>query len=145
MSFLSGAADGRERFRQQGEQLRAAEQREAERATAQAAYEAAQARRLAEYERAIGPQTTPEQRATQAEERHNAIARLRHLQEEIAQERRRLIGEVEAAVALGDLERAIAAQTRIAALEPLDAIAERQLAAQGVDRRARPFSPLGLR
>ncbi|MDA8289950.1 MAG: hypothetical protein M0014_16165 [Actinomycetota bacterium] len=145
MSFLSGAANGRERFRLDGKRLRAAERREAERANAQAANEAEQARRAAEYAAKTGPQTTPEQRATQATERQNAIARLHHLRAEIAQERRRLIGDVEAAVGSDDLERAIAAQIRIAALEPLDAAAERQLAAQGVDRRARPFSPVGAR
>ena len=145
MNFLSGAANGRERFRQQGERIRADEQREVDRATAQVAYEAAQAERLAQYQRATGPQTTPEQRATQADERHNAIARLRSLEGQLATERRRLAAALEGAVAAGDLGEALEVQGRASALDPVVEVLRRQLVALGVVENGRPFSPVGVR
>lgn len=111
------------------------EDRGVDRATAQAQFEARRAQEDAARAAKRGPTVPREELNRQEADRWSQIWILRNFRSEIATEHQRLIAAVHAAVELGDLEDALAAQSRLAVLGPVDAIAVQRLMANGVEAK----------
>lgn len=116
-----------------------------EQAEAQAAYEAREREREAEWQRRRGPQIPPDERDRQGAERAAEIESLRGLLEQLPAEQGRLTAEITEAVRRGDLEAAVTAQVRLAALEPVRGAAGRRLRQLGLESDGRPRPPMTFR